>query len=81
MNRKRWRRQAAKYRKANRAIAWINDRLQADLLKLLKSSTKVPYCDSEYFPPVATVVTTRNEIKADMLTRKLNDLCEDFGAT
>lgn len=35
---------------------------------------------NEFFPPVVKVTTAATEIKADMLTRRLNDLCEDFGA-
>ena len=33
----------------------------------------------EFFPPVVKVVAAASEIRADMLTRRLNDLCEDYG--
>lgn len=46
-----------------------------------ESGHKFEVClrSNEVFPPVIPFVTTATEIKADMLTRRLNDLCEDFG--
>ena len=33
----------------------------------------------EFFPPIVPVMSMATELKADMLARRLNDLCEDFG--